>query len=552
MGVFRTTESRPINSPVHHNFLRPGQVVKGRVLKLYPHQRAQIQIGSLQMTAKLEASLSIGTNYYFQVERADDLIHLRLISDALSSDTKANAMNLLKQLGLKAGKQEMLLLQSLIDEQIPFRTDQLKNAFTLMAEGKNKSQARFILKDMLANNLPVTESVFKALYAKETTSLTEQMRELLKQLGQDTDRSSLKQQLISQLGRLLHNPRNDRRVYHVLKLFGVIETQTTFSAWSLHHQHHLLETIDITAMMNKLAFFSDHESLPTAARNIWQTYSDSVHQTLQNNVPLTDQVFNRLEQDIRQKLIPLLPDDQKLRIDNTPQALRQLFEQLEALADKSTYTKAAQLLANFHRSSLDAQMKQLVQLVGFTDEYDIAHNQIQSKPNTLKSLLLQLIQHHDGKIIETSARLLHVINGLQLQSIQETNHMIFASIQLPGDKLGIQSDAKLELQGKKTDEGKLDLNHCRILFFLDLAHLKETMIDMHIQKRNVSIVILNDRTDLKQQAIPLKPMLEQGLDKLGYQLSSVTFKPYQQGDEQPLVPVSDKGAIIQQGVDYRI
>src|SRR5699024_12561364 len=108
------------------------------------------------------------------------------------------------------------LLQSLIDEQIPFRTDQLKNAFTLMAEGKNKSQARFILKDMLANNLPVTESVFKALYAKETTSLTEQMRELLKQLGQDTDSSSLKKQLINQLCRLLHKPRTDRSINSLL------------------------------------------------------------------------------------------------------------------------------------------------------------------------------------------------------------------------------------------------------------------------------------------------------------------------------------------------
>src|SRR5699024_4413778 len=117
-------------------------------------------------------------------------------------------------------------------------------------------------------------------------------------------------------------------------------------------------------MMNRLAVFSDHECVPTAARNIWQAYSHSVPHTFTNNVPLTYQLYNRLEQDIRQKLIPVLPDDQKLRIDNTPQALRQLFEHLEALADKSTYTKAAQLLANFHRSSLDAQMKQLVQLVG--------------------------------------------------------------------------------------------------------------------------------------------------------------------------------------------
>src|SRR5699024_2525050 len=204
----------------------------------------------------------------------------------------------------------------------------------------------------------------------------------------------------------------------------------------------------------------------------------------------------------------------------------------EALADKSTYTKAAQLLANFHRSSLDAQMKQLVQLVGFTDEYDIAHNQIQSKPNTLKSLLLQLIKHHDGKIIETTARLLHVINGLQLQSIKETNHMMFASMRTLCDQTTTEKEVYLELQGKKTDEGKLDLNHCRILFFLDLAHLKETNIYMHTPQHKLPTVIFYFRTDLKQQAIPLKPMLEQGLDKLGYQLSSVTFKPYQQGDEQ--------------------
>src|SRR5699024_167865 len=186
------------------------------------------------------------------------------------------------------------------------------------------------------------------------------------------------------------------------------------------------------------------------------------------------------------------------------------------------------------------------------DEYYIARDMSRYNPKTMKSLLLQLIRQYDQKTQETSARLLHIINGLQLESVYESNHLIYARLQLPGEKLGLRADPELEFQGKKSENGMIDPEHCRILFYLDLAYLKETIIDMHIQKRTVSITILNDRTDLKQQTASLQPLLKQGLEKLDYHLSAVTFKPYRQEHRLPRFSAREKGTVVHQGVDYRI
>src|SRR5699024_211282 len=139
--------------------------------------------------------------------------------------------------------QEALFLQSLVDEQIPFHTDDLKHALTWLADAKNKSRARLVLQGMMTKRLPMNKSVFNAMYALETTRLSEQMHELLQHLIKDTNRTPLKQQMIVQLSRLLYPSLsadaanrtaakgNSRHVFHLLKTFGVVDAAVTFAAW---------------------------------------------------------------------------------------------------------------------------------------------------------------------------------------------------------------------------------------------------------------------------------------------------------------------------------
>src|SRR5699024_10124260 len=120
---------------------------------------------------------------------------------------------------------------------------------------------------------------------------------------------------------------------------------------------------------------------------------------------------------------------------------------------------------------------------------------------------------------------------LQLQSVYETSNFIQASLQIPGEKLALNSDLHFDIEGEKTENGMVNPNHCRILFYLDLKNLKETIIDMHIQKRTVAVTIFNDEEHLQVDSQFLQPMLKEGLSTLDYHLTTVTIKPLQQVDK---------------------
>src|SRR5699024_1968337 len=121
-----------------------------------------------------------------------------------------------------------------------------------------------------------------------------------------------------------------------------------------------------------------------------------------------------------------------------------------------------------------------------------------TQQQTIKSLLLQMMQSN-SQMNEKLMPFIHLINGLQLQSVHETQNMIQATIQLPGEKFILPKDLYFQFEGKKTEDGKLDPDHCRILFVLQLQHLDETIIDMFIQKRIVSLTIYNDQMNVAHE-----------------------------------------------------
>src|SRR5690625_1477000 len=87
-----------------HQTIKVGQIIQGKILKLYPNQKAQIQLGSQIMIAQLEAALAVGERYHFQVEATDDLIHLKVIGEHLKNRPQTHITALLQALGLKTSK----------------------------------------------------------------------------------------------------------------------------------------------------------------------------------------------------------------------------------------------------------------------------------------------------------------------------------------------------------------------------------------------------------------------------------------------------------------
>ncbi|MBB5354902.1 hypothetical protein HNR43_000861 [Anoxybacillus mongoliensis] len=110
------------------------------------------------------------------------------------------------------------------------------------------------------------------------------------------------------------------------------------------------------------------------------------------------------------------------------------------------------------------------------------------------------------------------------------------------------TDVTIQWRGKQRENGKMDTDYCRILFYLTMATLKETIVDVHIQQRIVHISIINDTPHVELYASALEPSLKEKLAEHGYTLSAVSVKPpmNKRSKRLPVEPFSYKG------VDYRV
>src|SRR5699024_2171535 len=137
-------------------------------------------------------------------------------------------------------------------------------------------------------------------------------------------------------------------------------------------------------------------------------------------------------------------------------------------------------------------------------------NQLQ---NTLKAMLIQLSQQGDDLLHQQSTKLLHIINGLQLQSVAEVNNFIYAQLQIPGEKLGLKKDIVLDFEGINKSR-KIDTDVYCIHFYLEVAHLKLNLIYINIQKRCITLPIFNNSTLLQYISPPFLMMLDKVLESL--------------------------------------
>src|SRR5699024_7036318 len=87
--------------------LTDGQILTARVTKLFPDQKAEIQIGNEKRIAQLEAPLTIGKRYHFQVSVKDQIIYLKVLSEQNETELEGDIKQLLAQLNIKAGKKEI-------------------------------------------------------------------------------------------------------------------------------------------------------------------------------------------------------------------------------------------------------------------------------------------------------------------------------------------------------------------------------------------------------------------------------------------------------------
>ncbi|PLS16659.1 hypothetical protein CVD28_16415 [Bacillus sp. M6-12] len=144
---------------------------------------------------------------------------------------------------------------------------------------------------------------------------------------------------------------------------------------------------------------------------------------------------------------------------------------------------------------------------------------------SLKPMLLKLLNENQPMTVKEAAeQVLHRITAQQLLS-NDAGPLQNLVMQIPLTMANHRTDLTLQWSGRKKSDGTIDPGYCRILFYLKLAQIKETVIDMQIQNKVIKVTVYNEAADqLKPLSNAFLPLLKRNVEEMGYKLSSVGFE----------------------------
>ena len=284
-------------------------------------------------------------------------------------------------------------------------------------------------------------------------------------------------------------------------------------------------------------------------QQLTNAYSENVTPRLfmQNDQGLTakDQLFTLLKPDANLPVADqLLRNLVKVSADSPQPVMQIALTQAEGQVQAAVDSRAMELA-----------IKTVLKGLGVSYEATLANKagDIQAIAQQIKPQLLALLQDvQTPAAIKDAAELVMArLNGMQLTS-GENGHQHQLVMQVPLNFFGKKMDATLQWNGRMKEDGKIDANFARILFYLNMETLQQTVIDMQVQNRVVTINIYNDMPNLDSAATSLKGTLKSGLLEKDYTLSGLFIKPFAKHGEKTVTKLSNQQEDEQGGVDIRV
>ncbi|WP_042160425.1 hypothetical protein [Paenibacillus gorillae] len=183
---------------------------------------------------------------------------------------------------------------------------------------------------------------------------------------------------------------------------------------------------------------------------------------------------------------------------------------------------------------------------------------------SLKSVLMAIAASDDAPaaLKETAQQLVQQVTGQQLLLTPERNGSMFSHLTMFIPLNGPDGDqtASVQIQTRRGRKGELDANNCRLLFHLSMKTLGDTIVDVNVVDKIVSLNLWNDHPAISGLVETARTEVSESLSKAGYQLSSLRTTPTFKGDlsadsgsdklrnAEP-APIS---AAAYKGVDFRI
>jgi hypothetical protein len=149
--------------------------------------------------------------------------------------------------------------------------------------------------------------------------------------------------------------------------------------------------------------------------------------------------------------------------------------------------------------------------------------------DSLKSILLQLSSSDDAPpaLKEAAHQTVQQITGQQLMLTADRTAM-FAHLTLMVPMYGEngQQTASIHIQSRRGKKGELDADNCRLLFDLRMKAMGDTLVDVQVVDRIVSLNVHNNHPIVAELLESHRDEIASGLSSLGYQFISLKCSLY--------------------------
>lgn len=562
--------------------LKEGQIFSGKTIKLLPGQMAEIAALGQKVTAQLEAPLQTGERYTFQVTSLDQGIALRVLAETPpASRLPDHAAALLEKLGLPSTKENLAFTAAAIENGKPLSSELIQMASGWLKKS-GTAEGLDVVRFMLVRNLPLTENIFHALLtARSTDSMTGKMGSLQQLLAQNglahTEAATVVGRLLGENSNaaVFKGSLNEKAVQLAMALQSINISE---KAAALEVLSQSSGRISSTAKNGETMLAAMAESPPLNSGEAKKhtpilILKQALAQLASN--PIAEETVTAFKRAVSLS-IPLQHSERPAIMQQLSQLTSGLQQgeplaskmaaslfQLSASATVSVSDQAASRMAVligadallFEQPLPNSSLRETFRFLGIDHEAILSSKEAaQDIPQTVKQELLKLMSETmPAPVREAAEQLVGRLNAQHILSA-ESGPIQQLVMQAPLQFGEFRGDVTIKWEGKKKADGKIDADFCRVLFYVDMPRLKQTVIDMQVQNRIVHVHIMADVPGplLKKMSSPAVDSLKQALEAGGYRLSGVSFKepPPQEKGKPPLARIMDDDGYT--GVDIRI
>ncbi|MBU5211097.1 hypothetical protein [Heyndrickxia oleronia] len=551
---------------------RSGQIFLGNIKKIFPNQTALVQVGQQNIIAKLEVPLINGNQYWFQVLSREGETILKMLS-SYSKENNANSL-LLNQLSLPNNKVNNELLAFLSKEQIPLTKDAIVTIAQWL-ENKGNSQDSFnTLQVMFKNKFPLAETIFQSVLEtiKTQKSIHDTLQLFEKQLQLEPT-SKTNQLLLSMIRNVVQQ---DIPIAKKV-LLSIIDTAIQETAPNKIKAINLLDKLGMinnTTIDKQTTLTNGNAVNQLNIKNNEVEAANKYNEIVQHLTNLKEKSYDQINKSV-QILENYLTDEST---ENNRSTTTFIPEMVKTNEKESQYTNRVEPFKNERLAlSMEDQhflkqvetevkesvkgkdilelFKTVTKKLGINYEAEIlkGNAELNQTDNILKPLLVKYLQetNHPLESKELAEQLVNKMNG-QLLLSNQNNPITNIVYQLPIQLFGYQTEVTMQWSGKSKEDGKIDANYCKILFYLELEHLKETIVDMKVQNRVITIKIINEGEYLPELSQKFIPPLKKALMEINYTLSAIQFDQPNKGNGGMERSNIQKAHSLYSGVDIRI